>query len=406
LLKTSSTRDEETGIWTARSRYYDAHAQRHDIKRSGRTAGAAKLALQTAVGQAQEDAINTSQQETEPVRGVGLTVRELGESWLETRKPAPLRIDRRTQAGATPTTGIRVQTWESYESNLRQHVLPALGEIAVVDLTTPDCEKAIHRLYNKETGTGYRTAATARQVLQQVMDYAVRQGHRPDNPVRPVSRVPAPRSVPESLSKRTVKAVHDAVRPRQKEPGVGGPKPTSRLADIVLVLFATGMRIGEALAIRWEDVDVTSKPILITVSGTLVEKKGAFFRQGYGKTSNSLRTFQLTDGWICEMILRRHANRQETPTNAVFATRNGTFMRPSNLRDDLKRALGAAGVTEKVTPHAFRRTVATEISEHFGDKASSLQLGHSSPETTRKHYIQRSNLVPDYSSGLTGMAPD
>lgn len=50
--------------------------------------------------------------------------------------------------------------------------------------------------------------------------------------------------------------------------------------------------------------------------------------------------------------------------------------------------------------------MATGISEHFDDKASSLQMGHSSPDTTRKHYIQRSNLVPDFSLGLTGMAPD
>ncbi|QYF88504.1 site-specific integrase [Arthrobacter sp. PAMC25284] len=177
------------------------------------------------------------------------------------------------------------------------------------------------------------------------------------------------------------------------------------MADIVILLAATGMRIGEALAIRWEDVDVTSTPITVTVSGTLVEKAGAFFRQGFAKSARGKRTFQLTDDWICEMVLRRHANQQETSTNAVFATRNGTFVRPSNFRDDLRRALGAAGITEKITPHAFRRTVATGISDHFTEKASSLQLGHSSPETTRKYYIERATLVPDYSSGLTHMAP-
>jgi hypothetical protein len=47
-------------------------------------------------------------------------------------------------------------------------------------------------------------------------------------------RVPEPRPTPNFMSPRTVKAVHDAVRPRQLEPGVGGPKPTSRLADIAL----------------------------------------------------------------------------------------------------------------------------------------------------------------------------
>lgn len=37
-----------------------------------------------------------------------------------------------------------MQSWESYESNLRHHILPALGKLGVAGLTTPDCEKATH----------------------------------------------------------------------------------------------------------------------------------------------------------------------------------------------------------------------------------------------------------------------
>lgn len=402
-LKISTTMDEATGVWTARSRYYDAQARRHDIKRSGRTAGGAKLALQTAIRLAEQEA-HRAKEEQEAEAVVALTVGELAESWLEARRPAPLRYDAATQAGTTPTLGLRVQTWEKYSAIVRDHILPSLGSLSVEELSTPDCEKAVHGLYDKSAGTGYRTAAAARQVLQQVFDYATRQGHRPDNPVRSVTKVPKLRKDPTRMSPETVRGVHEAVRSHHVEPGKGGPKPTSRLSDIVLLLAATGMRIGELLALRWQDVNVRSVPMTVTVSGTLVEQK-SFFRQGYPKSSKSHRSIPLTEDWITSMILRRLENSQSTPTGAVFATRNGTFMRPSNFRTSLKKALGSADNFGGITPHSFRRTVASAVSEEFGDEAAAQLLGHASPQTTRDSYIQRPDVVPDFSAGLRNLGP-
>lgn len=160
-----------------------------------------------------------------------------------------------------------------------------------------------------------------------------------------------------------------------------GPKPTGRLSDVVEFLFATGVRIGEAVAVRWDDIHFDGDRILVTVSGTLVEKDGLFYRQDYPKT-DSQRILQLTQDWIQAMIRQRHRNKRPTRTNAVFATRNGTFVRPSNLRSDLKKAKTAAHISEKITPYLFRSTVSSEIAEHYRDEAAQQQLGHSSPETT------------------------
>lgn len=396
---------DKSGVWTARSRYNDDAGVRHDIKRSGRTKGAADLALRRAVEEAQRQAGQRRKdaEEAEAEAAV-VTLEELSERWLQVRKPSPVKIDPITQTGASPTNGLRMQTWTSYAGNLRGHILPVLGGFPVADLKTPECEKAIHSLYDKETGTGYRTADLAKQVLSQIMDYAVRQGLRPDNPVRFVSKVPNPRKFPTRLKPSTVAAIHEAVRARQPEPGVGGPKPTGRLADVVEFLFATGVRIGEALAMRWDDIHFDGDRILVTVSGTLIEKDGLFYRQDYPK-SDSQRILQLTQDWIQAMIRQRYRNKRPSRTNAVFATRNGTFVRPSNLRSDLRKAKTAAHIREKINPHLFRSTVSSEIAEHYRDEAAQQQLGHSSPETTRRHYIHRPEIVPDYSDGLKNVAP-
>ena len=404
LFKYPSAKDEASGVWTVRGRYRDDSGVRRDIKRSGRTAGAADRALRLAFKEAHLRA-EQRREEVENFREAILTVGELATLWLESRKPAPVVIDNVAQTGASPTDDLRMQTWSSYESNLRHHILPALGHVSAAGLKTPDCEAAIHGLYDKKARTGYRTAAMANQVLGQVMDYAVRQGYRSDNPVRSVSRVPSPRRQPVNLKPATVAAVHEAVRVRHPEPGVGGPKPTSRLSDVVMLLAATGLRIGEVLAVRWDDIRIGESFVLLTVSGTLVEKDGTFFRQSYAKSAKSHRTLPLSEAWIQTMIHRRHLNKQPTRTNAVFATRNGTFVRPSNFRSDLRKATLASPIREKITPHMFRSTVGTSISDEFGDEAAQKQLGHASPETTRRHYIQKPDVVPDYSSSLRGMAP-
>jgi hypothetical protein len=198
LFKYPPAKDETTGHWTVRGRYRDDAGVRRDIKRSGRTAGAADRALRLAFKEAQLRSEQRNE-DAQKIEEAVLTVGELAERWLESRRPAPVKIDKITQTGAAPTDDLRMQTWSSYESNLRHHILPALGQLSVAGLRTPDCETAIHNLYDKKAGTGYRTAAMSKQVLKQVMDYAVRQGHRSDNPVRSVSRVPNLQKMPVKL---------------------------------------------------------------------------------------------------------------------------------------------------------------------------------------------------------------
>ncbi|MFD0043599.1 tyrosine-type recombinase/integrase [Pseudarthrobacter scleromae] len=390
----------EDGRWTARSYFNDYAGVRRPIKRSGRTKVAVQAAMRRAVAEAQERYERLKEEAEQAKQAVSPTFAEVAEDWLALRKPAPVEIDAAKQTGTPPTDQIRIQTWTSYENNLRIHVLPLLGPFLLDELRTPHFEKAIHGIYKKKPGKGYRTADMAKQVLSQIMDYAVRQGHRLDNPVRFVSKVPNKQKVPVRLATTTLAAVQEAVQPRHPEPGIGGPRPTSRLSDVILLLRGTGLRIGEALGARWDDVQVEGDRVLLTVSGTLVERKGAFYRQSYPKSSKSHRTLQLTNPLLQQMLRRRYANKGETRTNAVFPTRNGTFVRLSNFRSDLKKAIEDARLSEKITPHTFRSTVGSVIAEAFSDEAAQKQLGHSSPATTRKHYIQRPDLIPDYSSGI------
>ena len=61
--------------------------------------------------------------------------------------------------------------------------------------------------------------------------------------------------------------------------------------------------------------------------------------------------------------------------------------------------------SKDVTPHSFRRTVATEIDEVYDAEAAMNQLGHTSKTVTERHYINRKLVVPDYREATKRLAP-
>ncbi|MGI8899619.1 MAG: tyrosine-type recombinase/integrase, partial [Nocardioides sp.] len=89
--------------------------------------------------------------------------------------------------------------------------------------------------------------------------------------------------------------------------------------------------------------------------------------------------------------------------NAVFATRNGTWHQVVNIERRWRQIRKDTGY-EWVTPHTFRKTVATLISEATTSELASRQLGHSSSQVTRDHYIAKPAVSADLSMLLETLA--
>jgi integrase len=96
------------------------------------------------------------------------------------------------------------------------------------------------------------------------------------------------------------------------------------------------------------------------------------------------------------MLLRRQVNATANPHDAVFCSRRGTWLSPHNVRRQWREARKDAGL-EWVTPHTFRKTVATLLDREADTKTAAAQLGHSSEEITTTYYIQKANQAPDVS---------
>lgn len=163
----------------------------------------------------------------------------------------------------------------------------------------------------------------------------------PVNPARDVERL-------RSRPKRQPRALTVAER-TQWFGGVAADKKAMErdILDLSAFLLATGLRIGEALAVVWSEVDFDTSTV--TVSSTLIRVTGrGLIRKGTKSDAGQRRL--LLPGWFMAM-LRRRAQTLYDPVRPVFGTIDGDFRDPRNVSRFLKEAREAVGL-DWVTAHA------------------------------------------------------
>lgn len=181
------------------------------------------------------------------------------------------------------------------------------------------------------------------------------------------------------------------------------PRRQATCSDIIDLMLATGARIGEVLALRWADVALDADRPNLTVTGTIkTEPSKGTYRKASPKSDSSVRTVVLPD-FATAMLRRRQAAARENPNDAVFPTRNGTWQQVNNVERRCRQVRKDTGL-DWVTPHTFRKTVATLISERVDAETASQQLGHSSPAITREFYIPKPAIAADVAHVLEELA--
>lgn len=290
-----------------------------------------------------------------------------------------------------------------YERNMRQLVMPAFEGYTLREISVSKVDRFIKRLASAKS---YSMAKQARTVLGLALGLAVRYDAIPKNPVRDIARLHKPPSQTMSLTLDEVEAIRAAARAWRRGPGVPGPPPDGQLEQIIETMLGTSARIGEVLAIRKCDVDVTVVPATVRICGTIVSPAGKpTYRQPHPKTAKSTRVVSVPS-FTAEVLRQRlaviGAGDQEY---LLFVTRNGTPLTTNNVRRRLRAVLSAAGITG-VTPHAFRRTVATVTDRAGGAELAAELLGHTSSKITKEHYIEPDEIVdPITAEILEALAP-
>ena len=290
-----------------------------------------------------------------------------------------------------------------YERNMRQLVLPAFEHYALRKISVRKVDQFIKTLAKTKS---YSMAKQARTVLSLAFGLAVRYDAMRENPVRDVARLRKPPTQAMSLTTLQVDEIRRAVRQWRRGSGVPGPPPDGQLEQIIEVMLGTSARIGEVLAIRKCDVDVTRSPATVRLCGTIVSPAGkATHRQAHPKTLKSTRTVSVPS-FAAEVLRARLVNiASGPPDHLIFFSRNGTPLTTNNIRRRLRAVLEEAGI-EGVTPHSFRRTVATVLDRAAGADLAAEMLGHTSSKITKEHYIEADEAVnPVTAEILEALAP-
>jgi integrase len=163
--------------------------------------------------------------------------------------------------------------------------------------------------------------------------------------------------------------------------------------DLVDFLLGTGLRIGEACAVRTTDIDLQAGTL--SVAGTVIREPGCgLVIQECPKTVAGRRTIVLPPQTV-QLLQRRLAARPaDAVAPAIFPSPRGRLRDPNNTSGDLRKALDRAGFCW-VTSHTFRRTVATRLDDaELSARQIADHLGHSRPSLTQDVYLGRGTASP------------
>lgn len=278
---------------------------------------------------------------------------------------------------------IKASTFARYEGSFRLYIEPyQIGNIALSKLDTGSMQAYVSSMYEEHGVSGATIKATIK-VWRMFTKWACEEGYLVKNPCRNIS-LPGKHSGKKKIEIFTEEERAELLDYMNK---YGYQYDT-----IIKLAFATGMRQGELLGLRWEDISEDSISVCrSTAVVTHIDKNGDKdrYREVWDtKTENSVRTIPIRPS-IYNM-LKEHRRKQSefflkrgiANEGYVFTTENGRLIDSSSLNKSYGRLLNRAGIPHRKF-HAIRHTFATEAIRRGVDvKDLQMLMGHADLQTT------------------------
>ncbi|HEX4952252.1 MAG TPA: tyrosine-type recombinase/integrase [Thermoanaerobaculia bacterium] len=276
------------------------------------------------------------------------------------------------------------KTIAAYTSDLEQLKLQ-LGPDAPLAAVTPEQIEAWARGM-KAAGLAPASIRRKLAVAKILFNYWVRRDAIPRSPLWQLRLdIGRSRQLTRTLTVDEIRRL--LAEAKRRAPASGCPSTATidpafvalRNRAVLELLFATGIRVGEAMALRLEDVNLAEGILLI-----------------HGKGARERLAF-LTDTDALEALTSYHHRRAalSTEQTALFLNTGGAPLSPHAVATALRDFAQGAGITRHLTPHMLRHTSATLFLQNGADlRVVQEFLGHASIATTQRYtHITRAHLV-------------
>ena len=291
---------------------------------------------------------------------------------------------------------IKQSTYISYEGYIKNHFKPALGNMELRDITP----RLLQQFYNYKTeqeGLSQKTVLNMNLCLHKALDHAVKEGLILSNPASSIN-----------LSRGQKPQIEILTRDEQAQ--LVHASYSHRYGIFIRLVLVTGLRLGELLGLRWEDIDFRSN--MLSVNRTLNRLTIPNQPNGAGgprteivvqppKSKNSQRSIPLLPFVVQDLLAWKAVQQQdayaagESYIESGFVVTNpvGNYIEPRTFKDYYDQILDLAGLRH-FTFHALRHTFASRAMEQGMDtKTLSVLLGHYSVSFTLDTYA---HVLTDY----------
>ena len=282
---------------------------------------------------------------------------------------------------------LKPSSYDRKELTLSNQVYPSIGMLQLSQLSIDDVQQMVNQLKQKELS--YSSIKKAYEAINECCKYAIIRGDLQKNPCTGVTLPKNLKHQDGDIKFYTEKQVESLLK--QATIKYNNGKNKYRLGYGIQLLLYTGLRIGEALALTWDDVDIQNKTIKVNKNLKQVknrddnQSKYKIIVQNSTKTNSGTRVVPLNNKSIEALKQIKEITGQY---EYVFSTQTGKNMSSRTCDRMFRKIQENCGFKEIYGVHALRHTFASLLFKKGVDvKTVSEILGHKDVSVTYNTYI-------------------
>jgi len=270
---------------------------------------------------------------------------------------------------------IKESSYTNYSFKLQNHIIPAFGNVKYSCLTAEKFNRFSEQKLSSGLSLGYVYDVLA--VIKSICNFAHRQYNYENKSEFIVVKKVKNKTTAKLLSDESHKKLNKYLLKSDNQSNIG-----------ILLASATGMRIGEICALKWENINLEKR--IVTVRSTMQRIKSGEGKSKTKliitppKTATSIREIPIPD-FICSKLKSLYTNSDD-----YILSGSTKPTEPRTMQYRFKSILKKLDISY-VNFHSLRHSFATKCIEiGFDVKTLSEILGHSSVEITLNRYVHSS----------------